>query len=252
MRINIDDREATERVREALSRVAAVRGLDGRIVVDVPVMYPSGATAVVEVERNVDRYWVSDMGHGRIETEFVAAQDYFSAAARRAASDYGVEFDGNAIFALWVPSARLEAAIVCVANASNRACSDAIRVASEAKGRRENDRIFQRIQKVFGPEHVTRSLDVAGRHAHWEAHNVVVFSDRRRAVFEAMTSHPNSVSSRFLMFSDIKSADEEISLNAVVRDLSSLDEKAQIIGNVANIVGIDATDEELMRFAKAS
>ncbi len=54
------------------------------------------------------------------------------------------------------------------------------------------------------------------------------------------------------MFSDIKSADEDISLNAVVRDLSSLDEKAQIIGNVANIVGFDATDEDLMRFAKAS
>ena len=67
-----------------------------------------------------------------------------------------------------------------------------------------------------------------------------------------MTSHPNSVSSRFLMFSDIKSADEGISLNAVVRDLSSVDEKAQIIGNVANIVGFDATDEDLKRFAKAS
>ena len=67
-----------------------------------------------------------------------------------------------------------------------------------------------------------------------------------------MTSHPNSVSSRFLMFSDIKSADEDISLNAVVRDLSSVDEKAQIIGNVANIVAFDATDEELKRFAKAS
>ena len=67
-----------------------------------------------------------------------------------------------------------------------------------------------------------------------------------------MNSHPNSVSSRFLMFSDIKSADEDISLNAVVRDLSSVDEKAQIIGNVANIVAFDAADEELKRFAKAS
>lgn len=252
MRTNVDDREATERVREALSRIAAVRGLDGRLVVDVPVMYPSGATVVVELERNADRYWVSDMGHGRIETEFVAAQEYFATAARRVASEYSVEFDGNAIFALWVPSARLEAAIICVANASNRACSDAIRAASEAKGRRENDRIFERIEKVFGPKQVNRSIDLAGRHAHWEAHNVVIFPDRRRAVFEAMTSHPNSVSSRFLMFSDIKSADEDISLNAVVRDLSSVDEKAQIIGNVANIVAFDATDEELKRFAKAS
>ncbi|MBL3575979.1 hypothetical protein JMK10_19645 [Rhodovulum sulfidophilum] len=53
------------------------------------------------------------------------------------------------------------------------------------------------------------------------------------------------------MFSDIRAADEAISLNAVVRDISALDEKAQLIGDVANIVGIEGTDDEYRRFAMA-
>lgn len=252
MKASIDDLQAVGRVREALARIASVRGLDGRLVVDVPIMYPSGATVVVEIERNGDRYWVSDMGHGLVEAEFVAAQGFFSSAARQAAEVYGVEFDGCALFALWTPSARLEAAIICVANASNRACSEAIRAASEAKERKATERIFKRIQAVFGAKHVTRSAVLVGRHTQWDAHNVVVFPDRRRAVFESMTAHANSVSSRFLMFSDLKAADEELSLNAVVRDTSSLGDKAQIVGNVANIVSLSATDDDLRRFAQAS
>lgn len=252
MKINENDTQAVDRVRKALTRIASVRGMDGRLVVDVPVMYPSGATAVVEVERNGEQFWVSDMGHGFVETEFVAAQDFYSNAARRAADDFGVQFDGGSIFALWVPEARLEAAIVCVANASNTACSEAIRSASEARGRKENERIFERIQAVFGPKIVAKTADILGRHAHWEAHNVVVFPDRRKAVFESMSMHGNSVSSRFLMFSDIKAADETVSLNAVVKDIEQLDEKAQMVGDIANIVALSASDEELRQYAVAS
>ena len=252
MKTTTSDEQLLERVRKSLSRIASARGLDGRLVVDIPVMYPSGATAVVEIERNRDRFWVSDMGHGLVEAEFVAAQDFYPPAARRIADEFGVQFDGNAIFALWVPEARLEAAMICVANASAQASAEAIRSASEAKDRRDSERIFERIQSVFGAPSVAKRMEISGRHAQWEAHNVVSFPDHRRAIFEPMSAHAGSVSSRFLMFSDLRAGDPAISLNAVVRDITALDEKAQMVGDVANIVGLDASDEDYRRFALAS
>lgn len=241
-----------DRVRSALQRIASVRELDGKIAVSLPVMYPSGATVVVEVERNDDRYWVSDMGYGLVEAEMSGAQTFYGKIASRIADDFGICFDGNAMFALWVASSRLEAAITCVANASNRACSEAILQATEAKSRRQNEKIFDRVKAVFGERSVTRSADIVGRHAHWEAHNVVVFPNRHRAVFEHMTSHTTSVSTKFLMFSDIKSAEADISLNAMVRDIAALDEKGQMIGDVANILSLSASDDQIIEYARAS
>jgi len=241
-----------DRVRSALQRLASVRDLDGKVSISLPVMYPSGATVVIEIERNQDRYWVSDMGYGFVEAEMSGAQTFYGKIASRIADDFGVGFDGNAMFALWVASSRLEAAITCVANASNRACSEAILQASEAKTRRQNEKIFERVRDVFGERSVTRSADIAGKHAHWEAHNVVVFPNRHRAVFEHMTAHTTSVSTKFLMFSDIKSVEADISLNAMVRDITALDEKGQMIGDVANILSLSASDEQITEYARAS
>lgn len=243
---------AEKRVREALARIASVRDLDGRTVIDVPIMYPSGATAVVDIERNGDRYWVSDMGRGHIECEMSGAQSFYSGIARRVADEFGIGFDGDAMFALWVPSANLEGAIVCVANASNQASSEAVRQAVQAKSRLQSERIFDRVRSLFGDKLVARSADIAGRHARWEAHNVVLFPDGHRAVFEYMTAHPNSVSAKFLMFSDLKAADQSISLNAVVRDIKSLDDKGQIVADVGNILQISTGDEQFVRYARAS
>ena len=192
------------------------------------------------------------MGIGKLEAEFSAAQDYFARIAGRVADEFGVKFDGHSVFVAWVSSSKIESALISVANASNKACSEAIRHAEDAKGRRQNERIFAKIRDVFGERSVARSADIRGRHAHWEAHNVVVLSNHKKAVFEPMTSHANSVSSKFLMFTDIKAADQGVSLNVVVRNVGILDEKAQIIGDFANILSVDSSDEEYRLFAEAA
>ena len=249
---SVTSQETIARVREALARIATVRDTDGRMLVNLPIMYPSGAMAVVEVVRNQDRYWVSDMGHGLLEAEFMAADTYYGRVAHKVADEFGVDFDGNSIFALWVTEGRLEAAIICVANASNRACAEAIRQASEVHARRQNERIFTRIVKVFGERFVTKSAPISGAHASWEAHNVVALPNERRAVFEFMSEHQNSVSSKFLMFTDIRKAHSDYSLNAVVRSIDGLDEKAQLVGDIANFVEIKASDEVFRQYARAA
>ena len=81
---------------------------------------------------------------------------------------------------------------------------------------------------------------------------MIMLPNRRRAIFEYMTNHTNSVSNKFMMFSDIRAADSSISLNTVVRSLDDLGEKAQMVGDVANIVPLKASDEQFRHFAEAS
>lgn len=252
MSIMTSNQVLVERVREAVARLAGAREMDGRVVVDLPIMYPSGAMVVVQVERNGDKVLASDMGYGLVEAELSAAEEFYGVSATRAAEEFSVGFDGYAIFALWVSIDRLESAIVCVGNASSRAAAEAVRRASDIQSRSQNERIFDRIAKVFGKKSVARKTEIPGRHASWDAHNVIVFPDRRRAVFEYMTNHANSISNKFMMFSDIKAVDDSISLNSVVKSLDDLGEKAQLVGDVANIVPMRATDDQFRRFAEAS
>lgn len=270
--MSVSNNPTLKRVEEALRRVVSVRGLDDRVVVNVPVMYPSGASATIEIVRNAelgivrdaeldfvrnaelggDYFWVSDLGYGQAEAMMSGAEIPFAGIASKVAAEFGISFDGNTVFALRVASSRLESAIVCVANASNKACSEAIQKANEARYQQKNEEIYDRIRGVFGGRRVTRSIEIAGKHASWRAHNVVVL-ERRRAVFEHMTQHNASISSKFIMFTDLKDTfRDEISLNAVVDDIGVLGSKGGMIADLANIIPITATDQQITRYAEAS
>ena len=253
LKVDHANQDLTRRVSDAVGRLMAVRAsIGGKLFLDVPVSYPSGSAAVVEIEQNGDKIWVSDMGMGCIEAEMMGARESYQHIARSKAGEFGVEYDGSAMFVLWVPIDRIEAAIVCIANASTQAAADAVRLASEAHHKRQEDIVFDRIQNVFGRQHVARTVEVAGKRTAWEAHNVVLLQNGRCAIFEPMSKHANSVSSKFLMFSDLRDADLQISLNAVVDNAQSLDAKAQMVGDVANIIELKATDETFRKYGMAS
>jgi hypothetical protein len=251
--IEFINQDLVRRVRDAVGRLMVHSALpDGKVHLGVPVCYPSGSCAVVDIERNGDRIWVSDMGMGLVEAEMMGARESYQHLARGKAGEFGVDYDGNAIFVLWAPIDRLEAAVICVANASAQAAADAVRNASELSQRRQEDKVFERVRSVFGNQSVARTRDIAGKRTSWEAHNVVVLPNARCAIFEPMSKHPNSVSSKFLMFSDLRAADLPISLNAVVEDIGELDAKAQMIGDIANIVELRSSDETFRRYGAAA
>jgi hypothetical protein len=105
---------------------------------------------------------------------------------------------------------------------------------------------------VFGERIVSRSVEIRGRRTAWEAHNVVVFPNAHRAIFEPMTKNANSVSSKFLMFSDLQESGLDLSLNAVVESIGSLDAKAQMVGDVANIIELKSSDEVYRKYGVAA
>ena len=245
--------EAIEtRIREAVARLMTTQGESDRIRVSVPVLYPSGATSTIEISSVGDTCFVSDMGAGHTEAYLANAAEFYNHQAKRAADRFGVGYDGQSMFLLRAPMDQIEGAIATVANASVQAASFAILKADEDKDRRRNDEVYDRVRSIFGVAAVAKEAVIEGLRSTWDAHNVVALPHGRRAVFEFVTANANSISNRFMMFSDVSMRKEPISLNAVVKDAQALGPKGGLLADVSNVISLAAANDDFLRYARVA
>jgi hypothetical protein len=241
-----------DRLSQAINRLMSLHVEGERAHLTVPILYPSGAGCCVDIIMNGDKCFVSDMGFGQTESEMYGAGDFYDYAARTFAEKYDVGYDGLSVFAAWASIDNIERAIGAVATASASAASFAILRASEEKERNLHADLFDRVKKIFGPCKVTKTMDLAGRDATWTAHNVVSLRDGRQAVFESVTDSPISVSSKFLMFSDLSRKKESFSLNSVVADISKVKGKIAMLSDVSNMIEYGAPESDFIKYAEAA
>lgn len=208
--------------------------------VSLPVQYPSGALTVVQVTLGRTQAHLSDMGAGLWEAEQLCPDTGYAKHAEREAAKRGLRFDGHAVLALEIPISAMAAGLIAVANASAQAASAAVLADSEKRTANRRDEIFERVRFAFPAAHVSKELELPGERATWQAHNVVSLKDNRKAVFEPVSNHTQSISSKFLMLSDLAKRPELI-LNAVFPNRSTIDPKGQMLREVAAILG--ETDE---------
>lgn len=225
------------KVENSLQQIFTPTADDEAVILPVPVQYPSGSLASLEITGGADTAWISDRGLGYLEAEMMGADASYSRIARHEAEARGVSFDGRAIFALKLPLDQLAAGIVAVANASVFAAAETIRFEQDKKVHESNQRIFERVQRAFPDADVTLQMEIDGGRSSWTVHNVVQLPGRT-GIFEPTTQHQASISAKFLMFSDLSSR-QSLSLNAVMRDPKNLDAKGQMLRDVANIIAID-------------
>lgn len=223
---------------------AAIRSLsfaweDGdRRMVSLPVQYPSGALVTLEVGLGRREAHVSDRGAGYLEAFTLCSDTSFTRFANAEANRRGIVYDDGAFSVRKVDLGMLPAALVAVANASATTAISAIKADSERKDEARRDTIFDRVRLAFPNAHVHREAELAGGRALWGVHNVVDLHDNRKAIFEPVSTHVLSVATKYTMFSDLISRGDLV-LNAVFADPSSLDAKAQMLREVANIVGVE-------------
>lgn len=239
-------RNLLRKVEDSIQLICAAREDDGQILLSVPVQYPSGALAMVEISGGNESVWVSDRGLGFFEAELMSAETSFPNIARKEAELRGVSFDGRSIFAVNVPVGNLAAGVVAVSNASVRAAAEAVRVEQEKVITTITTKVYDQVRAAFPHADITRQMDIDGSRISWAVHNVVKLSDRI-GVFEPTTNHTNSISAKYLMFSDLSSR-EGTSLSAVVSNPQKLDAKGQMLRDVANIIGIE---DEIEKFQMA-
>jgi hypothetical protein len=251
--ITAEDTILRERLAQAITRLMAVRADGDSARVSVPVLYPSGSSCAVEIILNGDRCFVSDLALGHLEAEMNGADEFYAYTAKRAAEHFGVRYDGMSVFAQWVSVSKVETAIASVANASVQAATSAIFRAMEEKQKHRNLEVFERVSAIFGAQSVAKTADISGRDAAWEAHNVVTFPDRRRAIFEFVSESQNSIANKFMMFSDLSRAgDASLSRNSVVRSLQRIGKKGSMLADVSNVIELSANPDEFRRYARAA
>ncbi|WP_050522947.1 hypothetical protein [Pseudorhodobacter wandonensis] len=204
----------------------------------LPVQYPSGALCTLEINLGRDVAHISDMAAGHKESSTLCEDTAFGKIAHAEAKKRGLIFKDGTFLVREVDRGMLPAALVAIANASVSAAHAAIRHDSERREEARNDAIFDKVSRAFPNAHVHRTLEVSGSRAQWGVHNVVDLRDNRKAIFEPVSMHVISVSAKFTMFSDLAPR-RELALNAVFADTKHLDPKAQMLSEVANIIGID-------------
>jgi hypothetical protein len=239
------------RIEKAVTRLVS-GSVDGdRARIALPILYPSGAGAAVEVVVHGETCFISDMALGFSEAEMQGASDFYPGCAKRSVERFGVGFDGMSVFVLRASVDRMEGAIAAVANASVNATTAALFRAVEEKEKKKNSELFERVLQVFGERFVSKQEEVRGREVAWPAHNVVNLLNGRRAVFEYVNDNANSISSKFLMFSDLSKV-EGFSLNSVVKDVGTVGPKTRMLADVSNIIAFSSSDEEYRTFARAA
>jgi hypothetical protein len=236
------DHRLSDRLEQAISRLMHLTPEGERARISMPILYPSGSSAAVEVVLNAGKCFVSDFGLGQMESEMNGADSYYDSAARKASTKYGVNYDGLSIFALWTPLDRIESAILAVSNASVFAANNAIYKAIEDKEKKRNDEVYEKVSRIFGREKVTKAQELVGRDAHWDAHNVVIFNSGKKGIFEYVSNNQNSIASKFMMFSDLSKLDEVYSLTSVVSNVAKISSKGAMLSEVSEVIQISADD----------
>jgi hypothetical protein len=246
------DRAVKAKIEEAVADLISARVDGSRARITLPLLYPSGSGCAVEVIVNGENCFVSDFGFGAMEAEMQGADSLYDSHARKAASHFGIGFDGMSIFATWASLGRMDAAVIAVANASVQAATWAIMSASEEKERRDNAELYDRVREYFGELAVSKREELSGRDAKWPVHNVVTLPKGKRAVFEFVTSHSNSISNKYMMFSDLSRREDAYSLNSVVKSIPSMGNKGAMLADVSHVIELNSPRETYVRYAEAA
>lgn len=243
-------RNLLRQIEDSMLAVSNIRDRDGQVILSVPVQYPSGSLAAVEVSGGSENVWVSDQGFGFFEAEMLGADDRYPQTAKIEAQMRGVKFDGRSVFAIKVPISQVAAAIIAVANASVASAVEAVRAERDHVISEQNQFIFEKVKSAFPSADVIKLMDVSGARSPWRVHNVVRIADKI-AIFEPVVMHPTSISAKYLMFSDL-AAKHVGKLNAVVSDPSSMKPKGQMLRDVASVIGVDADISAYQRAFEAA
>ena len=222
---------------------------DGAFIT-TPIMYPSGSMAVVRADvLGHDRHFITDMGMGYLEAEMMGTSLIYARSATPIAEQAGIHFDNHAFSLLDVSRDQLAGAIIAIANASQQAVALAAYKQSEKKIAEDEERLYERLVKVFTPLHVNRDVAIVGAsNTSWRVANIVRL-ERKITVFEPVSRHPNSITTATTKFHDLARLDDPPNRVAVVENKERLGTYLGVLSQAADVITRDAPDRTLKRLA---
>lgn len=245
-------RRLSDTVDEIIRDLVTAEHFQAGSVVSMPVPYPSGATVVLEIFMQREKYFVSDRGGAAQEADLMGASRNFSREATSIAQEFGIRFDGHNMFVAEAPLTSLSGAMIMVSHCSQMAASRIALKHAERAEREMKDVLFTRLRELYVSRDVVKDAEFRGASSHkWKV--AVLVTDRpRTAAFETVANHYNSVTSATTKFGDISRLETPPKRFAVVRSVEALADYIGVIGPTASrIVELGSSDETYQKLMAA-
>ena len=249
--MTLTDAQAVDRAAtvEAAARSLLLIRHSGEVSrVALPIFYPSGAAATVEVTQNGVQFLISDAELAYREAELIGAENLFIRNATPVAEQFGIEA-GKRGFTVSASVEQLAGAMADVAAASvqvaHRICE---RVAQRSEAA-ITARLYERLVAVFGAKKVVPGAEIAGASSHTWRISALVHVGGKEMAFETVSNHRSSVYSSATMFHDLSLLERRPVPVAVVKDKASLGAYLGILSQAANVIEETASDMALTRLA---
>lgn len=231
-------------IARALAPYTGCRRVDGRLMIATQCLYPGGDSVLVVVSDGKAGYLVSDDGAGwraLLEAGVEPSPSSHGGKAEAIARMMGVELSRGSFVADGVSEAQLGAAIVLVANASQRWVIDILRERHQRVERDLRKHVSDALSKLFAKDQIVSHARLSGATSKtYEFANVVDLS-MRRLIVEPVPNHPSAIASSFLKLTDVHNAHPDYAREVIIEgqddwkseDLAVLSEASDGVRDIA-------------------
>ncbi len=218
-------------------------------IISVPLLYPSGSSALVNISQHGERFFLSDLGYGFQEAEMYGATGAFHKFAEKLAEHYGVAFDNQSFFVAEASRDSLPSAVTIIANCSVEAANTAALKASERRYADDSDVLYSKLVTVYPKEKVARNVQVIGSSTHRWPVAALVSTNGHEAIFEPVSKHHNSVVNAAAKFHDIARLDDGPSRVAMVKNIVEMNDYINILSQAARVIEYSADNQAIQQAA---
>jgi hypothetical protein len=241
-------------VDQAVKRLISVDHFHAGTIISLPVMYPSGASVVLEVFAQSDRAFVCDRGGAYQEAEYLGATRHFAKDAMRVASDAGIKFDGRDMFVTEVPLDRIDGALTVVASCSAQAAALCALRASEREERAAKESLYEKLSDVFGAAGFERDVQIIGASNHkWRVDAVVQRKDNSPVLFNSVTKKYVSAAGTAAKFHDLARLEVTPRRIAVITSWLDIGDWSGVIASASDaVIELNSANEQFYRVGMAA
>jgi len=235
-------------IERAAARLVSVRHEESGAFVTTPLMYPSGGSVVVWIDRSPPRYFVSDYGFAARECEIMGAdRRQYTRHAAPAAEAAGIELGSDGAFQVFASEGQLQGAIKTVAGCSSDAALSFVNRRHQRERADVKTILVTKLQRLFGERAVARELEFKGAsETDWQIDAAVKRGDEI-ALFETVTPWFPSVASTLAKFGDIKLLEHPPVRTAVLSTREGFGSWMTALAQNGNVIQAAANDSAFAR-----
>jgi hypothetical protein len=221
----------------------------GSTIITVPLLYPSGSHACVQIALHGDRFFVSDLGYGYQESQLIGAEGIFTKNATLIGQKYGVKFDNQSFFVAESSESMLASVVTIVSNCSVECASVAALKASEIRPKVEIEQLQAKLDRIFGANSVEKNSDFIGSSSHKWPVAAKVTNGQQKILFDFVTPFHVSVVSTSAKFHDIARLDFAPRRISIVKNVEKMKDYIGILSQSSNVFELDSEPEVFIKQA---